>query len=425
MDPWSTDAGDINPDKINKSYIVTNSKIDRFLKVGEHDRKLFLVGPKGTGKSLLIRYKAYKYFNDTDYKGYLNDQTTGNKEIVESLNLNLITLKGDDIKHLANYENWVNIWGFALSLFILRKTNIGLPEKYKKFDKLFPLYFGLGDIVTELLNDSSEYVHSDFFLCINHLQSRLRLIQSGYALFIDRLDQGLNTFLKNPEYDYLESKKVNYPYEVWKGAQFALMVAIYNINSAVNSHIKIFATARTEALEVVDSTLKQNVVNYSIELNYNKKELREMFINNIKLIPKENQIEAYSNNWFKKYLGFDVMEHLIAKDDDGNQREELSFDFICRHSFERPRQIMKLGGKNYDELVTREGYKEEPLNAKVELVRKVVNDSAHFDIFGDYKSEIVPYFHDEIITKFSQSIQQNVIPRREIELIDSDSRFEI
>lgn len=419
MKAWSYDASELKPQDITEAYIFKNLTIEDYLNAGSHERKLFLIGPKGSGKTLLLRYKAYKYWQKLEADEVKTYQTSESNELVESLEFKIRTLSEKELIKLSNHHAWSEIWAFAISLIILRRCKIRLPEKYeKKINNLFPSHFGLSEIITELIIESSTFIFSDFFNCINSLVSKLKEIRSTFALFIDRVDQALEKVSKNHEYDYLENKHgKDIAFLVWRNAQFSLLETIYNLNTATNSHLKIFATARIEALEI-ESELTQNIRHYCTELFYTKEELKEIFANNIKLTPKKDLVYSGNKDPFLSFFGFDSMAHLIALDQNKIPIIENVFDFICRHSFERPREIITIGRYIYDELISKESYKTETETNKIENIRRVVNHASHHVILKGYLFEIIPSFKDDYLDEFSKTIKQNVIPRAELLQID-------
>lgn len=419
MKPWSHDAGELNPQEIPGAYIYKNPIIEEYLEAGAHERKLFLIGSKGCGKTLLLRYKSFLYWKKMVSDGQEGQFASASNELVESLDFHLVTLSRNDLEKLANVGAWLKIWNFALALIILRRSKIELPAGSEKINHDFPPDFRLNNIISELINNSSEYITSNFFNCINRLMARLNLLQNPFVLFVDRLDQALNTLLISEDYKYLQNEKgVNIPFRVWQCAQYGLLESSYNFSTAVNRHIKIFATARDEALSV-ESQLRQNITSFCTHLDYNREELREIFENNIQLTPKK-YIQENGKSPYLRFLGFEEMPHIKAKDENQEMRKENVFDFLLRHTFARPREIILLGRRIYEHLITRDGYWQQSLDHKIESVRRVVNLASHETILRDYLTEVVPAFHQEYLDACSNAFEQNLIHHVELKEVGYD-----
>ena len=423
MIAWSYDAGELNPKEIQDAYILKKGFIEHYLNSasGAHERKLFLIGAKGSGKTLLLRYKAFKYWEKLNSDETRVYQDSESHELVESLFFDFGNLSQNELQQLSDHQNWIRIWNFAIALIIVRRTKLLTQENdTDELYKHFPSYFSLADIVNKLINYSKKYLFSDFLRCTNDLIARTRQIRRPFALFIDRLDQALNMVLQNDEYNYLVNEQgENSAFLVWRSAQFGLLVSIYNFNTAINSHLKIFATARNEALGV-NSELRQNIINYSIQLSYSREELREIFINNINLTPKQHLSDPEHEDPFQKFFGFKEIEHIKARDPYNNPVLEKVFDFMCRHTFERPREIVKIGQKIYDSLLSKKALKKLSILEKIERVRRIVNDTSHDDILKDYLGEIVPGFKVEYLEAFARALNSNVITYEELQEVDSE-----
>lgn len=419
MKPWSHDAGDLNPEEIPRAYIYKNPIIEEYLESGSHERKLFLIGSKGCGKTLLLRYKAFLYRRKMDSDEQEGQAASASNELVEGLAFNLVTLSRNDLELLANTGSWVKIWNFALALIILRRTRIGLPERYEYLDEDFPADFRLNNIITELINNSPKYISSNFFNCTNSLMARLNRLQSPFVLFVDRLDQALNDLLIHEEYKYLQNEKgVTIPFRIWQCAQYGLLESSYNFSTAINRHIKIFVTAREEALKV-ESQLRQNITSFCTYLDYNREELREIFENNIRLTPKK-YLQAGQDDLYHRFLGFNEMPHIKARDGNKERLREHTFDFLLRHTFARPREIILLGRRIYEQLITRGGYWQQDEDNKIESVRRVVNDTSHDRILKDYLTEVVPAFQHEYLDECAKAFEQNLIHHNELEQVGPD-----
>lgn len=413
MKPWTSDAGDLNPQDLTKSYICTNGQIDEYLNPGSHERKLFLVGAKGCGKTLLLRYKAHQYW--TKFVPNEEDGTaiSASNELVESLDFNMTTIPSQLMYKLADFNTWVQIWNFALALIIIRRTKVEFPEGFEDIEKAFPVDFRLSNIITELINEHNKYIFSNFFNRLNRLMARINLVKQPFILFIDRLDQALDSLFTNEEYRYLVTKEDgNIPYRAWQSAQFGLLVSSYNFSTANNKHIKIFASARIEAINV-ESQLSQNIRNYCTFLEYTKEEVRKIFENNIRYTKDHLMKNTEKNNLYNRFVGFEYLPHIRVRDENNELRQEHLFDFIYRHTFGRPREAILIGSKIYEDLLMHH-QSEFKLEHTVETVRRIVNDASHNTILNDYLTEVIPVFDNNRLDNCATFFRQNLISQDDI-----------
>lgn len=421
MKPWSHDAGELNPQDIPTAYIYKNQNIEEYLKPSSHERKLFLIGGKGCGKTLLIRYKANLYWNKMEADEQPGYRVSASNELVESLEFEIDTLSQKELKALANLQTWKNIWKFSLALITIRCLKIKLPSELQIIDREFPMNYRLSNIVTEIITNHSKYVTSGFFRkYLNRLISLLNDLNYPFILFIDRLDQALDTLLSNDEYKYFNSQKEgNIPFKVWQYAQCGLLLSSYNFTTATNRHIKIFATARNEALDV-ESQLMANITSFCTFLSYNQEELQEIFENNIKHTPKEFlYTRGGQYNPYLSFFGFEKMPHVQARDENQNFREEHVFKFLLRHTYERPREIVLMGRQIYEQLLTKD-YHSLSNDKKIERVRREVNNTSFDLVLKGYLREVIPSFRKEYIEECAKSFEQNLIYPEDLEKIEPE-----
>ncbi|SER23794.1 hypothetical protein [Neolewinella agarilytica] len=193
--PWRFDSQGITNRELSRTYIYRDDIIDDFLDPDPDNRLFFLVGPKGCGKTLLIHYKAYLYFNSYEDDRNNLQEVNASRDLVESLDFSEETLTQVGIKELQSVTVWNKVWEFAIMLVVLRKSKVGLPEELKHIEKQFRNARSLSTIVVEVINNIEKYVFSDFFSCRNAMRDRLDDLQQSYVMFVDRLDQALDSLL--------------------------------------------------------------------------------------------------------------------------------------------------------------------------------------------------------------------------------------
>lgn len=421
MRPWDFSAENFSPDENADKYIYKNGKIERYLEVGKHEHNFFLAGPKGLGKTLLITYKSYLYWklleNIEEREKSGQRIKLNENELVESLSFSFSTFSHADIKVFSEFRIWEQFWRFCISFIILKKTGQPIP---KEISRLVNDSDSLSTICGDLIMKRSK-LHNILKL-LNLLRPGINAIKSSVTLFIDRLDHELDNFLVDPEYIALEEAngKLNPATLMWINAQLGLLSAIFAINTS-NKHIKIFATIRSEALLHRPSTLHLHFLNNLTELHYSKEEIKQIFINNIELMKPGHLVAPNAESPIKRFLGFDEMPHPRARDENQMPRVEDAFEFIYRHTFGRPREIVMLGKFLFEDELSRPDYQGLPVEEKISRVREKVNNLAYSEIFDIYKREIIPRFPEEEFHKFAHSISTNVISRTD--LVELDMEF--
>ncbi len=336
MIAWNTDANTIKLKDLDdlERHIVYNQSIRTYLKTDENDCKYFIVAPKGFGKTLLLKAKSKQYRAKSGFKCIP----------VNDLSERLVELDTHfSIKELNKYKRidvWRMIWTLALHLLIVQNL---MPEKLpKKLEPLLGKAKKLKDILFCILEDRNK-IHKYYNLVFKELSPVFEGLTSQVAVFIDNVDEAFDKHVGDTYYDLQKAKKnhVLSPW-VWINAQIGLREAVKNLCEA-NRHIKIFASIRSEAYALVNSSTVLQDLNYTTELNYTDEELRDIFIRNINKTATRDLVKPKAKEALVRFLGFDEIEHRFVRNEYGRKRKENVFDFILRHSFRRPREIVAIG----------------------------------------------------------------------------------
>lgn len=409
--PWPLDGiTEFSRNDEAPSQIIKTGMIDSYLSVGDHDDKFFLIGSKGLGKTTLLSYKSHLY-REQHAGSYKYSPFTN--ELTEKLVIETNTFSQDEIFRFRHITDWETLW--KLTLWILCFKYSGL-EINPEVERLINGKSRLGTIFSELLSNRGKI--SMFPRFINEFIDRSNQIQSGVAIFIDDVDQAFEQSILNNEHysDYYNAGHVKPVVEIWINGQNALISAIYSIYRQ-NRHIKIFATIRAEAFHCIKAQQKPNYGHHVVQLIYGKLDIKDIFIKNIELIPKDALVFKTGKTPLEKFLGFDTnMKHRFAVDYQNNPREESAFDFLFRHTYERPREIVMMGRKLH-ELVTQKTYRDLPLREKMEQVRAKITLFAD-TLFDDYKKQIIPEFDSQKFMQFIHSIRGNCIPKEVLKGLD-------
>jgi hypothetical protein len=333
------------------------------------------------------------------------------------LNIHPDTFSKEEFLQFREKSLWQLIWELTLWSIVFRLMKEPIPAKLEKI---------IGDaqqvstVLTRLLNHRRKIESYREF--VTDFQDKRGRIQSGVAIFIDDVDQTIHDFLKNPHHsdDYYEGKE-SPSVAVWVNAQLGLMGAIYNINRQ-NSHIKIYSTIRREAFEALESEMKINYLQHSSILKYEKDDIKVIFEKNIQLVEPADLINKNADSFIGRFLGFDSLPHRFAIDTQGERRIEKVFDFIYRHTYGRPREIVIMG-QQLHQLVTSTAYKNSNLADRIEKVKVLVNKQSN-ELFRQYKREIIPYLNETKLAQFLASIRSNVIIKEDLLRLNVDTIME-
>jgi len=399
MKAWNYEAGTINYSLLKKEDLYFNALIDNYLEIGDHDKQFMIYGPKGIGKTLFIQLKSHLYRRELKDKGF---NIYPKNSFCENMVIPNELLSKDDILKFSNYDFWEKIWLFTLCVIACKTKDIKLPEDVIDY---IDNSNSCSAIITIILQNRSDL--SLYFKAIPKLLSLVETITSGIGIFIDDIDQAFRSFLTEYHYtDVLDD--INPSIKVWTNAQNGLLSAIYSLNRH-NSHIKIFATMRSEAFNAQVGDMKYNFSNYCTELKYTKEEIRRIYEINITLQEDKYYLDKASKSKSEKYVGFNKMPHPFAKHNNGRRKTETTFDFLFRHTLGRPREMVFLGRRIFEDLVCSTDYRTSTKKYKIEKLRWLVNQIGS-SLLHNYYKEIIPRFKKDELIKFLNIVQCNVIP---------------
>ena len=406
--PWNLDAYRFYYGENTEGHLLVNTPIREFL---NNEDKFFLVGAKGLGKTLFLRYKSYQFHERYQDSIQFN---AGQSELTENLNIHPDTFTKEELLQFRDKAIWQLIWELALWIMVFRIVEKPIESR---LEKLIDKAHQLSTILTRLLNNRNKV--DEYREFVSNFQESKGSIQSGVAIFIDDFDQTLLNFLRNPHpSDEYYAGKQSPSLEIWVNAQGGLVGAIYNINRQ-NAHIKIYATIRREAFEALEGEMKINYRQHASILHYEKDDIRIIFEKNIQLIERPKRFDQYNNTLIGSFLGFDELPHRFAVDMQGNKRREDAFNFIYRHTFGRPREIVLMGNR-LDELVSSASYKNASPEQRVDAARILVNKESR-ELLQQYKQEIIPYFSEDWLNLFVEQVRSNVITKDDLQRLDTDT----
>ena len=398
MRAWTVDADDIRvAEDFEESLLHRTPEIDGFLRL-DRDDKFIVIGTKGFGKTLLLKAKRILYQHEGRAAclpaGALLDKPIGDKIFSRELLTFFVT----------SPLPWSKIWLTAISLAIL-----------KHVDAVRELKVGPG--LASLVADDQLHSVIDHFVRLldftprqlqrcgadtdGHLVPRLRAMSTPVAIFIDGVDEYFNKHVEGVTSHPSITGELS-P-NVWHFAQLGLVEVAYQLRR-INHHIKVFAAVRKEAYARLAKTtvMAQQYRGSAIDIAYSPQSLREIFVNNIRLL-KSDMIampERLRSDPLQAFLGRTTVTDTYTRE------EEEAFEYICRHTLLRPRDLMTIG-----ERLTALRSDER----RNELRFKEVVHQAATEIANEYLAEIAPHVGDLELERLLRILPGNVLTREEVE----------
>ena len=334
---WVEDADKLSVSSSELNVVYTNKAIESYLMKSGHS--LGLTGVKGQGKTFLIKVKR-KLINEDDSTICLPYE-----RMVDTVDSS-ITINQSLNKYLKDYNVWVDLWKFSISVTIITSKEINIPLSSLRLKKC------VIDFIEHIPNTKSEasmilkeLLNLDIRELMNVLEdtnilfNALRNVRKGVCLFFDKIDQGFSRFAKNfNKSSSMPKKSRNASY--WQFAQYSLAECAYDIYTNASSHIKIYYTMRQEATidsEYLNKDKARNINAYITTLKYSKTDLRQMYNLYIEKEDKKNLIKSdlrYERP-SEAFIGLEEIPHGYI-----NMQHENVFDYIYRHTFKRPYDIM-------------------------------------------------------------------------------------
>lgn len=392
---WAIDAGQVSLEGNLKDFpLYRNSLINEFL---DRDEKYVLLGPKGVGKTLLLKLKSIEY-RKKGITCYPSEQLC---EIVMRGDTNF---RPEELAGYQSSDQWKTVWRLVLAVLALRVLNIRLSigsDAFPYADVEPRLDAILGQV---LRNRAHLSTYDEFFTsCVAPTFSSINV---PFAAFLDRLDETLGKHTGAPLRRF-ETEKFpgdgHLSYEVWLSAQFGLMEAVRELREK-NPHLKFFVTGRYEAFRAHLSATAHNLSAICIDLRYTRWELRQMFelkLEALKQISQKSFIEEKNKDLYESFFGFSNYKHPRVRGVTGEATEEHIFDCLLRHSRGSPRDL---------EDIAREIGGLPPSERTQEKIRKVINTKAN-DFFDFARGQALPYWPDEM-DAFLRKIGTNVISKQ-------------
>jgi class 3 adenylate cyclase len=397
MRAWTVDADDIRvAEDFDEALLHRTPEIDSFLNL-ERDDKFIVIGTKGFGKTLLLKAKRILHQRKTKAlclpTSNLLDKPIGDKVLGKEA---LAFLAASSLP-------WSKLWLTAIAAATLKQ--LGQTDGLKVNPRLARLLGdgalrGVIDHFVRLLDFSPSDLHRAANDTDGHLVPRLRAISTPVAIFIDGVDEYFNKHIETvPSRASVAGELAP---EIWHFAQLGLVEVAYQLRR-INHHLKVFAAIRKEAYTRLQTTVMgQQYRGSAVDIAYPIESLREIFVNNIRLEKADRMVqpERLKADPIEAFLGRTTITHVYTG------VEEDAFDYVCRHTLLRPRDLMTIG-QRLAALRPDERRHED-------RVKEAVNQAAT-EIAHEYLMEIAPYVGALDLPGLLRRLPGHILTRDEVE----------
>ena len=333
---WVEDADVLKDNSRELKIVYYNKVIKQYL--DSKCRSLGIAGVKGQGKTFLIKVKR-NLMGDGSMICFPTNRMVDTIDSSIRIDDSLLS------KYLRDYDIWVSLWKYSICCSILSCKKIardtdtkGLSPSTKNIikenTKSEPSY-----VMFEVLNKNVKEV-KNLLNDVGRLVFLVRGLNKDICFFIDKLDQTFSGYAKNFNTDSVMPVRSRNA-SVWQYAQYSLAEASYDLFNA-NNNIKVFFTIRHEALidsECLNKDKARNINAFIKKLEYSKDDLKEMYDLYIRSEQKENlvSIQDKETEPSKAFIGLETIPHGYVEGINENV-----FDYIFRHTFKRPYDMMKI-----------------------------------------------------------------------------------
>jgi class 3 adenylate cyclase len=399
MRAWTVDADDIRvAEDFDEALLHRTPEIENFLSL-DRDDKFIVIGTKGFGKTLLLKAKRILHQRKTRAvclpTSNLLDKPIGDK------------IFGKDALAFfaASSLPWSKVWLTAIAAATLK--HLGQTDGLKVNARLARLLAdeplrGVIDHFVRLL----DFPPSELLRTANdtdgHLVPRLRAINTPVAIFIDGVDEYFNKHIEAVRNRASVAGELS-P-DIWHFAQLGLVEVAYQLRR-INHHLKVFAAVRKEAYARLQTTvMSQQYRGSAVDIVYPVESLREIFVNNIRLEKSDGMVrpERLRADPIEAFLGRTTVTHVYTG------VEEDAFDYVCRHTLLRPRDLMTLG----ERLAALR-----PDERRLEHRLKEVVNQAATEIAQEYLVEIAPYVAGLDLAQVLRRLPGHILTRDEVEAL--------
>lgn len=403
MTIWSKEADTISiKSNWDEVPLYINDNLDQFIKSGN---KHFIVAPKGCGKTLLLKTKSKKYREER-----LTSHFYPSNLLCEKIGtgINARSFSPDELIKFQEISQWEILWDLSLSIVILQSLKHEIPSEVIN---MVGDANSISDIISILLHERGSIYKLQSFLP-KFFRPSIRKIRESISLFIDNIDEAFVDHEPVTESSKILKDKLS---TVWRNAQLAFVESTKRVHG-LNSHIKVFASIRLEALESSYSSTDLQTTEYCTFIEYTINELEKIFVENIRKTEDSALIYPKSSNKLEAFFGFIKIEHphVFEKIGGGEIVKENVFQYLFRHTLGRPREIIEIGQKLKDE---------NPADRNTIKIKEVIHEKSAM-LLNQYKKEVIPFFDNEKYELIKSFANTNILKRTEIQYHTSKQSFE-
>ena len=401
MRAWTVDADDIRvAEDFDDALLHRTPEIDAFLAT-DRDDKFIVIGTKGFGKTLLLKAKRILVQRDGRAaclpSGSLLDKPIGDKIFGRE---SLAFFAGAPLP-------WSKVWLSAIALALLKHARAA--EGLKVNPRLASLLrdeqlHGVIDHFVRLLDLTPSELQRVATDTDGHLVPRLRALKAPVAIFIDGIDEYFNKHVE--ERPIHPSVTGELSPQVWYFAQLGLVEVAYQLRR-INHHLKVFAAIRKEAYAALPrrTAMAQQYRGSAVDIVYPPASLREIFLNNIRLVKAERMVRPARARTqpLEAFLG------RTGVLDPYTREEEDALEYLCRHTLLRPRDLMTIG----ERLVALRPEERQHEHRLREAVHQ-----ASAEIAQEYLAEVAPYIGEIDLEGWFARLPGPVLTRAELEAMN-------
>jgi hypothetical protein len=394
--------------------IIKNNDIDLFL---DTHNKRYLVGPKGSGKTLLLLRKA------------IDRRESGNGLCIPS-NASTPVDRLDAAEHVGkkfNYQTsdpseaglaWATVWKHAIFSSVihhLRDELLGDMEPESEEDssnEWLSLVKNSPNEEFRALLDKIVSSYSPIPLGPFHYFTQLghRLDESGHKMLSQVREecQKMNIYLRlarRPIYIFLDNLDDYYEREpaLWVNSMYGQLRAVREV-SLSHKNIHLFTSIRQDVFEQFNDEMRLQYYDYVAHLKYTKNQLLKIFATHISELDDDLLVDSSKRKADPWHAFFGDAEQIHDKNTDTH---EHVCDYIHRHTLGRPRDIVHIGTILL-KYRTDSGFLPDDIRKAVSV--------AQTDISLQYLKEVEPLTGDFSISDFlSNHVNSYVLDKDDIE----------
>ncbi len=411
MSAWVIDSVQIDFEELHREerrgretiewLIAEESDMRQFIhseKIGHPSR--VLVAPKGFGKTMILRYRSHQLRSLAQQSGAVF-HPSGESD-VEYLQVLF------DHREMYNYvvprvgpQQWARVWECALLVTAcqsldLKSLGSASLDKLFSVDSAVSVSSNLSIILREANNRPSLTGQE-----IETLRNTFNAAGKDVVAFIDNADEAFAA----DGIDFTQDHPV-----IWRDLQIGLLLAIHSVERH-SRKLHVYTSLRAEAIVGIKEKTQLQAKSLCVDLRYSKAALRRIFDANIEMFERDKMVSPDALNRIEQWIGYRYVEHPYVTSVSGALQREDIFEFILRHTFMSPRNLMVLGramSSAHSDLTGDHG---------IEALRRCINDLSTSDIFEDWQINAIPRWCSEYDTGLTL-INTNVLDAAALDEID-------